>query len=450
MALMLEAGEPLDAAALGTALRALLAQHDALRLRFEPIGSGLWRQDCGELTAETPLTVFDLSHLPRERRIAALEEAAAELQGGLRLAGESLLRCALFRLGVGEPDRLLIVVHHLGIDGVSWRILLEDLRTAYEAAASGARAQLPQKTTSFRRWAEGLVGYAREPHVRAEADYWLGTRRAQGEGLPVDGRGGANTYANSSTVTAALDAEQTRALLHDAPSAYNTEINDILLAALARAFAVWTGERALLVDLEGHGREEVLDGTDFSRTVGCFTTRFPVLLELGESAHIGEELKGVKEQLRRVPQRGINYGVLRYLSDDAELAAALGRLPQPEVSFNYLGQLDQLMPGLGPFAPARESSGPVRSERAARRHALEVNCWVADGRLETVWRYGEALQRRDTVESLADGYVRALGELVEHCLSPDAGGYSPSDFEDFGWSQQDLDDILSKINNPAA
>ena len=161
-------------------------------------------------------------------------------------------------------------------------------------------------------------------------------------------------------------------------------------------------------------------------------------------------MKNVKEQLRRVPQRGIDYGVLRYLSDDEELAAALGRMPQPEVSFNYLGQLDQLMPGLGPFAPARESSGPVRSERALRRHSIEVGCWVADGRLETVWRYGAALHRRDTVEALARGYVRALSEIVEHCLSPGAGGYSASDFEEFGWSREDLDDILSKINGPAA
>ncbi|HEX6184262.1 MAG TPA: amino acid adenylation domain-containing protein [Pyrinomonadaceae bacterium] len=450
MALMLEAGEPLDAAALGVALRALLAQHDALRLRFEADGPGLWRQSCGETNGATPLTVFDLSSLPRAQRIAALEEAAAHLQGGLQLAGESLLRCALFRLGGGEPDRLLFVVHHLGIDGVSWRILLEDLRAAYASAASGARVQLPPKATSFRRWAEGLKGYAREPRVRAGADYWLELRRAEVKDLPVDGRGGANTYADSSTVTASLDAEQTRALLQDAQGAYNTEINDILLAALARAFAAWTGERALLVDLEGHGREEVLPGTDFSRTVGCFTTRFPVLLDPGVTSHLGEGLKEVKEQLRRVPQRGMDYGVLRYLSDDEELAAALARTPQPEVSFNYLGQLDQLMPGRGPFAPARESSGPVRSERALRRHSIEVGCWVADGRLETVWRFGASLHRRDTVEALARGYVRALGEIVEHCLSPGAGGYSASDFEDFGWSREDLDDILLKINGPAA
>jgi amino acid adenylation domain-containing protein/non-ribosomal peptide synthase protein (TIGR01720 family)/FkbM family methyltransferase len=450
MALMLEAGEPLDAGALGVALRALLAQHDALRLRFESDEPGIWRQSCGETSDVTPLTVFDLSTLPRGGRIAALEEAAARLQGGLELAGGSLLRCALFRLGEGESDRLLFVVHHLGIDGVSWRILLEDLRAAYAAAAAGARAQLPPKTTSFRRWAEGLKGYAQEPRVRAGADYWLDARRAEVNALRTDGGGGPNTYADSSTVTAALDAEQTRALLQDAQSAYNTEINDILLAALARAFAAWTGEGTLLVDLEGHGREEVLADTDFSRTVGCFTTRFPVLLELGGSAHPGEELKGVKERLRRVPQRGLDYGVLRYLSDDEELAAALARMPQPEVSFNYLGQLDQLMPGLGPFAPARESSGPVRSERALRRHSIEVNCWVADGRLETVWRYGASRHRRDTIEALARGYVRALSEIVEHCLSPGAGGYSASDFEEFGWSQEDLDDILSKINGPAA
>lgn len=448
MALMLESDEPLDGVALGVALRTLLAHHDALRLRFEVDESKLWHQSSGELIEATPLTVFDLSHLSMDQRIAALEEAAAQIQGSLRLVGETLLRCALFRIGGGEPDRLFFVVHHLGIDGVSWRILLEDLQKSYMAALTGASAQLPPKTTSFRRWAEGLVGYASSPHVRKEADFWLELQGKPLKSLPIDGPGGANSYVNSSTVTASLDGDLTRALLQEAPRAYNTEINDILLTALARAFYVWTGERELLVDLEGHGREEVLAETDFSRTVGCFTTRFPVLIELGVSLQPGEDLKSVKEQLRRVPQRGLNYGVLRYLSDDEELAATFRSMPQPEVSFNYLGQLDQMMPFLGQFSPARESSGPVRSERALRRHAIEIACWVADGRFETVWRFGNTLQRRETIEKLAHDYVHALKEIVEHCLSPGAGGYSPSDFEGFGWSQEDLDNILSKINNP--
>jgi non-ribosomal peptide synthase protein (TIGR01720 family) len=181
------------------------------------------------------------------------------------------------------------------------------------------------------------------------------------------------------------------------------------------------------LDLEGHGREELLEGVDLARTVGWFTTLFPVCLELGAEPP-GEALKAVKEQLRRIPNKGIGYGMLCYVHPDPEVRAALQALPPPEISFNYLGQLDQTLSESSLFRPARESSGPPHSPLGRRPHLLEVNGWVAEGRLQLQWSYSQRVHRRATVERLAQGFLEALEALIVHCQSPEAGGFTPSDF----------------------
>lgn len=212
------------------------------------------------------------------------------------------------------------------------------------------------------------------------------------------------------------------------PAAYQTQINDVLLTALVKAFEQWTDQRSLLIELEGHGREDIFDDVNLSRTVGWFTTLFPVLLELGEDSEPGEALKSIKEQLRSIPQRGIGYGLLQhYLSGEAA-KSQLQALPQAEIRFNYLGQSDQVFSQSSLFAPARESSGPVRGPLDNRSSLIEINGIVARGQLRLDWTYSKAIHRQVTIESLAESFVEALRELITHCLSLDARGYTPSDF----------------------
>jgi non-ribosomal peptide synthase protein (TIGR01720 family) len=241
-----------------------------------------------------------------------------------------------------------------------------------------------------------------------------------------------------------LSPEETEALLREAPQAYHTQINDLLLAGLLLAFQEWSGQSALLVDLEGHGREGLFEGVDLSRTVGWFTSLFPVWLELGEGAGVGEALKGVKEQLRQVPERGIAYGLLRYLSGDERLVEQLQGLARAEVSFNYLGQF-----GAGTEAGAgqevSEARGHERSPKGQRAYLIEIDGLVSSGRLELSFSYGSKLHRRETVERLAQSYLEALRSLIAHCRSPEAGGYTPSDFADVSLSQDQLDSILSEL-----
>ena len=231
------------------------------------------------------------------------------------------------------------------------------------------------------------------------------------------------------------------------PRAYNTRINDALLAALAIDCRRQTGASAVLVDLEGHGREELDPSLDLSRTVGWFTTIFPVLLDLSPDLAAGGgpggALRSVKETLRALPAQGIGYGLLRYLSDEA--AAALRRLPPAEIAFNYLGQLDTVLSAGSSLAAAGESSGLPRSPETRRSHALELNAMVAGGCLTCDWTYSERVHRRDGVERLAAGFLDALRDLIAHCRSPEAGGYTPSDFPDLQLSQDQLDGILEEI-----
>ncbi|HKH48447.1 MAG TPA: amino acid adenylation domain-containing protein [Thermoanaerobaculia bacterium] len=439
LALMLELREEIRPGHLERVTARLLEHHDALRLRFHREGSG-WVQENDPPGAPVPCSVLDLSALPAARRIATLESAAAELQKSLDLETGPLQRFALFRCGSTEPDRLLLTVHHLVIDGVSWRILLEDLQTGLRQAERGEAVLFPPKTTSYRRWAEALAG-----HIPSEEEaFWLDPARRSALPLPGDGPAGANLEGTARTVKVGLDAEETRTLLREVPEAFQTRIDDVLLTALVRAFSRWTGSRSLLIDLEGHGRGEILPDVDLSRTVGWFTAIYPMLLEVGGAPE--EDLKSIKEQLRRVPSGGAGYGLLRY--GETEMAGELARLPQPQVIFNDLGQFDSLAGEDALIRPARESFGATRSPRARRRHLLEIYATVLAGRLELDFEFSANVHRESTIQRLAGWFLDELRRLIERCRaasSEGTQGFTPSDFPEADLNQEDLDLILEQL-----
>ena len=443
-AVLLELRQALNPEVLDKAVQHLLVHHDALRLCFERQASH-WQQVNADFVKTVPLTRVDLSALSELEQGTAIEAAAAQLQASLNLSEGSLVQVALFDLGANKPGRLLLVIHHLAVDGVSWRILLEDLQMAYQQLSRGESVHLPTKTTSFKDWAERLTEYAKSGTLEQELNYWLTESRTRVSPLPVDYLEGDNTEASARTLSVSLSAEETQALLQEVPQAYNTQINDVLLTALVQVFAQWTGSPSLLVDLEGHGREELFEEVDLSRTVGWFTTVFPILLNLEESSHLGEALKSVKEQLRRIPNRGIGYGLLRYLSDRADVAMKLRERPQAEILFNYLGQVDRVLSGSPLFLLANESSGLAHSLKGSRGYLLEVNGLVVENQLQLHWTYSETIHKRVTVERLAETFVEALRSLIAHCQSPDAGGFTPSDFPLAQLGQDELDAVLGMV-----
>jgi non-ribosomal peptide synthase protein (TIGR01720 family) len=339
------------------------------------------------------------------------------------------------------------VIHHLAVDGVSWRIILEDLATIYQQLESQDSQELPQKTSSFKTWAEELQNYAQTPEFNTQFKYWLNRDFSSVSPLPVDVQGDAqsNIVAHAKTVSFTLTEEQTRLLLQEVPQAYNTQINDILLTALVQAFGRWTGSYKLLLDMEGHGRENVIESLNLSRTVGWFTSIYPVFLTLENLDHLGECLKSIKEQLRQIPNRGFDYGIGYYLNSDLTVQSQLKNYPKAQVSFNYLGQFTSHQIGEIGWKLSQESSGSIHSPLGQRSHLIAIHGIVVDGQLDVEWQYSENFHQKTTIENLAAAYRDSLGSLINHCLSAE-GGYTPSDFPDADLNQVELDELLSELD----
>ena len=447
-AFLFEVTEKLDRPLLEAAVSELSRHHDALRLRYEP-GEKNWRQYYATQAEPAPLVWIDLAAADEKKQKSEIEAVAAEQQGSLNLQNGPLWRVVYFDLGADRRGRLLFIVHHLAVDGISWRPLLEDLEAAYVQLKSQQKVQLPAKTAPFKIWAERLQQYAQSETLKSELPFWMSVTEPQAvagalKPLAMDFKAAnENSEGQSKKVKVTLEREVTQALLQTVPAVYNTQINDVLLTALARAWTKWTGGKVLYTNLEGHGREHLFEDVDISRTVGWFTSVFPVRLELNDSGNDwrpGEALKSVKEQLRRIPQRGVGYGILRYLNAGNELS----KRPEPAMVFNYFGQFDQAIGGLKLFQFATESSGPWHSPKQKRRHVLEINSVVIGGRLEFECAYNAAVQEEKAVQRFAEEFSGALKELVAHCQQPNAGGRTPSDFPLAKVDQTSLDRLLAE------
>ncbi|SCX63279.1 non-ribosomal peptide synthase domain TIGR01720/amino acid adenylation domain-containing protein, partial [Nitrosospira sp. Nsp1] len=427
----------------------LLDNHDALRLRFFRTDEG-WLQTLAAPDGVAPFARVDLSGVEPSQQAAEIARRAAQAQASLDLARGPLLRAVLFHFGCRQNAKLLIVIHHLVIDGVSWRILLEDLDTiCAQLDGLGRPAHLPPKTTAFTSWAEKLAAYADSANpanpaiLREEARYWLAALPAQAPLLPTDlpALPDANTAGSSRTVVVSLSTEETTYLLRDIARAHQARIDETLLTAMALAFARRTGIGMLLVDLEGHGREALFDDVDLSRTVGWFTTLFPVALDVSDYTDPVTPdlaLRHVKERLRTIPRRGIGYGLLRYISR-GETGELLRALPQPQISFNYLGQFEY---SADPATGETDLRGPAFSEHSRRRYLIDVNGGVFAGQLHLSWIYSEAIHRRATVESLASTFIDELRKLIRHCLSSRPEGLTPMDFSLTNLGQARFDGLL--------
>jgi hypothetical protein len=332
--MMLEPTGKIDTHALEKALQAVLHHHDALRVRFRRAAGG-WKQRIASLEqCSTPTLVrFDLSAFSAPARQLALEEESARLQRTLDIQNGPLLRAAWFDFGPNGPAHFLLILHHLVMDVVSWPILMDSLETAYSQICQGRRIDLGPKTTSFAQWADLLNDYAQSSALQSELSYWLCPDARDVRPLPVDFPQGENTEASADRVLTNLDSATTKALLFDLPKKWSMQVHEILLAALARALARWTGHDKVLIHVEGHGRELLFDEVDLTRTIGWFTSVSPLLLNLEGTRTIAEQLMRAKKRLRSLPNGGIGYGLLRYLGPE-EIRERLRELPEAEIAVN--------------------------------------------------------------------------------------------------------------------
>ena len=443
-AMLLEVERAVEASSFAEAIKGLLLQHDALRMRFT-LHEGVWNAATAPPDDIVPFEVVDLSRLDDAVQSQALAEHALRLHTTLDLHHGPLLRVALFERGGQRTRLVLIVIHHLVVDTVSWRILLEDLQTLYQRRVGDTTSALPAKTTSLKVWAERLTKHARSGAVLDELPHWLAIGKKSFAQLPRDNPGGTNTVAEARTISVFLSEDETRGLLQETPVAYRTQVNDVLLTALVRAFAHWTGSQSLLVDLEGHGREEIVNGVNLSRTVGWFTTIFPVQLDYADGQSAIEALQSVKGRLRAIPNRGIGYGLLRYSSGDALVAEKLRALPKAEVRFNYLGQADRALIDSSMFSLAPDPRGPAQTPTAERAYLVNIIGVVSEGKLRLEWTFSESIHHRETITRVANKFVAELRDLIAQARAKEKINFSPADFPSAKLSQEELDKVLAKL-----
>lgn len=446
-AFFLRCSKPIDEVLLARSVEHIVRHHDVLRMRYTKRGS-TWAQESSQTVDEISITRINMSRISDSKVGETLDLKTSELQTRLNLEAGPLIRLALFDFGENQPSRLFITVHHLAIDGISWWILLEDLQSVYQQLSKHESVSLPKKSTSFKEWATLLNDYAQSDDVTKELDYWLKVYEdADKSLLPVDfERFDSNLEGSARSLKFSLTKIETRALLQDVPQRFNTQMNDALLTALSQAFFAWAGISSLHVDLEGHGREEIIEGLDLSRTMGWFTSVFPVKLEIASNMRPGDTLKRVKEHLRNIPNRGINFGILRYLTRVPAITSKIQGLCKPGILFNYLGKMDSEDSEDSIFT----IDGPMLwapSPNEKRRYLLEVNITVQEQELHVEWTYSAQLHHAKTIESLGNYFIRALLDLIDYSHSGHGREYTPSDFPLASLSVEDFGTISEQLNS---
>ncbi|MGG1674101.1 amino acid adenylation domain-containing protein, partial [Paenibacillus sp. NRS-1783] len=441
---MLYREQGFDEAALHQTVTKVTEHHDALRMVFRQTEQGYeaWNHGLNEGKLYS-LDVVDLTGVDDAADVVrAIEEKANAIQSSIRLDEGPLVKLGLFHCTDG--DHLLIAIHHLVVDGISWRIIFEDFATGYEQAVRGEAIRLPYKTDSFSVWAERLSQYANSSAIENERDYWQHLAQMETASLPKDqesAEGQHSLIRDSEIVTVAWSEQETRLLLQEAHRAYNTEVNDLLLTALGTALYNWSGQERVLVNLEGHGREAIVPDIDITRTVGWFTSQYPLLLDVDGKAEVGQRIKRVKEDLRHVPHKGIGYGILKYMSrDDANPSLSL----QPEISFNYLGQFDQDLEN-GDITLSSHTGGEPMSDNTALEHPLNVNGMITAGVLTLEIRYDSKVYHQQNVEKFTQLLQESLQEVIVHCASKERSELTPSDVLFKGLTLEQLEQLTEHM-----
>jgi amino acid adenylation domain-containing protein/non-ribosomal peptide synthase protein (TIGR01720 family) len=434
---LLHSKEQLDSKLLEKSIEDLTRHHDALRMVYQQ-REGAWQQFNQDTRSKIyTLDFYDLREVDDAlRQMARLGE---KLQSSIKLSEGLLLKVLHFRLKDG--DRLGLIIHHLVVDGVSWRILLEDLSSLYSGYKEGEKPGLPLKTDSFQRWALLQKEYAASKKLARERQYWQAICDQQIAGLPQDKtvKEGQVAVIDSSE-SFGLDKTTTGLLQTRVHGVYNTEINDVLLASLGLALKEVLSVDKSVLQMEGHGREEIIDGVDISRTVGWFTTIYPFVLNVSNSSNQTESLVAVKEDLRSVPNKGIGYGILTRLSKEG-----LESTFTPEITFNYLGDFganvsndkDSL------FEYASERIGSDISKENGTDAILDISGMLVRGELGMSIRYSKSRYHAATIKKLAASYKKNLKVIIEELAKSKETYLTPSDLSFRGLSQEEL----SKLNS---
>ncbi|PRO40487.1 non-ribosomal peptide synthetase [Bacillus sp. LLTC93] len=405
--------------------------HDMLRATYTKEADGTWVQTIREPGITPCITSFDLTDVSQEEALEQIRLETGACQGTLSLERGEVIKAILFHTS-HDTSELFIAAHHLVMDGISWRILQEDVINGLKQLAAGQEIILAKKTASYKQWADALYEYAQTDQLQEQVPFWEKITDQEEEGSPFQTPALSNIEEHADILSVQLTKEQTDILLRQASQAYRTEVNDLLLSGLAQAVG-----KPILITLEGHGREDLFEQMDLSRTVGWFTSSYPIFIPFIKT-DVERQIKDVKETLRAVPQKGIGYGLLQYMTESRLLKTAA-----PQMSFNYLGQLDQT-DGEVKLYLADERNGHVHDPKAERQHLIDVYGYVVNGQLQMNFMMNRELLQHEDVRLLPERFKEKMEDILTHCVEA-RGGFTPSDFSMVQLTQKQIDELPDNV-----
>ena len=453
---LLKISEPLDLELLEKAVAVVIHHHDSLRLRYKSVKK-TYKQYYEDAKSKSALNIkikkVDLAKIKSKDQATKLTEHCSKIQSSLDIGSGPIIAVAIFTGLSDGKDRLLIAIHHLMVDGVSWRVIIPDLESCYKQIKAAKEVKLSPKTSSYQDWGNALSEYANNKAID-DLDYWLKISKNI-KPLKHDFACKEDYPSNIDRVYISWDKKLTDNLLNKTQHAYNTEINDLLLSAFALALANWQQINAVSFNLEGHGREDCLSGVDATRTVGWFTSLFPVALSLPDIKDINNLtdldykacIQSIKEQLRHIPDKGLSYGALKYLAapSSQKQINAIANLKISKASFNYLGQFGgyDKSQDRNSWGFALESSGFAVDQKNHHPNLLDLNGMVMDGKLGFSIAFSADHFSKKSIEKFSKLFKKYVLKIIEHCASKKEVAYTPADFVTTNLSQIELDKILA-------
>ncbi|WP_046759327.1 condensation domain-containing protein, partial [Kordia jejudonensis] len=410
---------------IATIVQALVERHDTFRLAFEKINDA-WTQRYTQKI--TPLHHKNLVDTPQKELAGNITEICKYYQDSFTLETADVVKFVYMETPVAtQQNRLFIVAHHLTIDGVSWRIILDDINESLQQITAGKPIQLGKKGSSYRQFSNALASYANSNRMATQKYYWE-TIANNFTALPVDHEHEVSTLNDLENFRISLHKTATQALLKEVHTTYTTEMNDILLSALVQSVTTQFSVDTITIGVEGHGREDIFEEIDISNTVGWFTNVYPLVLKASNENTIPDLIKSTKEQLREVPEKGIGYGILRYMSTDTALQEKLANSTW-DIEFNYLGQLDNTLSENTWLSAANESPGENLHKNTPHKTRLNVNSFIADGELQLSFEYSKKSYNAETIKAIGTAYINVLEAIIAHCVAETAIVKTPSDYE---------------------
>ncbi|MBA4532701.1 non-ribosomal peptide synthetase [Brevibacillus halotolerans] len=426
----------------------MIEHHDALRMVYKQVNGRIKQINRGKTGPLYDFFTFDLRSNQDVQQ--AIYEESYRLHSQINLNEGPLVKLGLFHTQKG--DHLFIAIHHLIVDGISWRILFEDISTAYAQVLESKEIVLPEKTDSFQEWSLEIEKYATSKELLHEIPYWQALESiAKPTPLPKDFENSLVKQNSIQHMKMELSVEDTGHLLKNVNHAYQTEINDILLSGLSLALLEWAKVDQILINVEGHGREDIIEQANIARTVGWFTCQYPVLVKMDKSDDLSYHIKSVKENLRKIPNKGIGYEILKYKTAK-EINTSLSFSLQPSITFNYLGQFDSDLEGQGftrsPYSQGNSLGADGKNNISPEMESnmvLHITGVIENGRMNLSFSYSDQQYKEESIKQLGDKYKYHLLRLIRHCMEKEETERTPSDFSIKGLELEDVDDIFGLL-----